>query len=302
MPSSARSAAAIRAIRRVDLGIDPYGSAESRLIQTAFCERMGLVRKKKKNTVAATAVAAMTAAGMMVGGAVSSPEEALTDGPDAIVQTVSPAPRIEVDAGGGDGGLEEAVAVEEEKKRGRFAAARKAVREAPFQARVRMAVPILLAGTLLTAFLSSLLTGLLPPLLSAALGWALTALMAVLTFTLAVKTVLPDLPLKKILNKRSVLSVGLLCLVCAAADAALPFFWDDWTKLSKLAKLLGSFLCTVLPAALFLHRYRRTKPVTVEAEPVEPEPEPEPELSPEEKERLSRELVAELADSVCPRV
>lgn len=259
------------------------------------------MRKKKKNSVAATAVAAMTAAGMMVGGAVSSPEEALTDGPDAIVQTVSIAPQIEVDAGG-DGGLEEAVAVEEEKKRGRFATARKAVREAPFQARVRLAAPILIAGTLLTAFLSSLLTGLLPPLASAALGWALAALMAVLTFTLAVKTVLPDLPLKKILNKRSVLSVGLLCLLCAAADAALPFFWDDWTKLSKLAKLLGIFLCTGLPAALFLHRYRRTKPVTVEAEPVEPEPEPEPELSPEEKERLSRALVAELADSVCPRM
>ncbi len=258
------------------------------------------MRKKKKNSVAATAVAAMTAAGMMVGGAVSSPEEALTDGPDVLVQTVSVAPQIEVDAGGGDSGLEEAVAVEEEKKRGRFAAARKAVREAPFQARVRLAAPILIAGTLLTAFLSSLLTGVLPPLASAALGWALTALMAVLTFTLAVKTVLPDLPLKKILNKRSVLSVGLLCLLCAAADAALPFFWDDWQKLSKLAKLLGSLLCTGLPAALFLRRYRRTKPVTVEAEPVEPEPEPE--LSPEEKERLSRELVAELADSVCPRM
>ncbi len=259
------------------------------------------MRKKKKNTVAATAVAAMTAAGMMVGGAVSSPEEALTDGPDVLVQTVSIAPQIEVDAGGGDSGLEEAVAVEEEKKRGRFAAVRNAVREAPFQARVRMALPVLLAGTLLTAFLSSLLTG-LPPLLSAALGWALTALMAVLTFTLAVKTVLPDLPLKKILNKRSVLSVGLLCLLCAAADAALPFFWDDWQKLSKLVKLLGSLLCTGLPAALFLRRYRRTKPVTVEAEPVEPEPEPEPELSPEEKELASRKLVAELADSVCPRV
>ncbi len=263
---------------------------------------MGLVRKKKKNSVAATAVAAMTAAGMMVGGAVSSPEEALTDGPDAIVQTVSIAPQIEVDAGGGDSGLEEAVAVEEEKKRGRFASVRKAVREAPFQARVRMALPVLLAGTLLTAFLSSLLTGVLPPLLSAALGWALTALMAVLTFTLAVKTVLPDLPLKKILNKRSVLSVGLLCLLCAAADAALPFFWDDWQKLSKLVKLLGSLLCTGLPAALFLRRFHRAKPETPEAEPAEPEPEPEPELSPEEKELASRKLVAELADSVCPRM
>ncbi len=265
---------------------------------------MGLVRKKKKNAVAASAVAAMTAAGMMVGGAMSSPDDVMNDGPDAIVQTISIAPQVQVDAGGGDGGAEEAVAVEEEKKRGRFASVRKSMREAPFQARVRMAVPILLAGTLMIAFLSSLWMGVLPPLASAALSWVLTALMAVLVFVLAVKTVFPDLPLRKILNRRSLLCIGILCLLCAVADAALPLFWDDYQKLSLLVKLIGSLVCTGVPAAFFLRRLYREKPETIEAEPIEPEAEeePEPELTPEEKERLSRELVAELADSVCPRI
>ena len=256
--------------------------------------------KKKHNKAAATAVAAMTAAGVMVGGAMASPEDAMNDGAGAIVQTISIAPQVQADAGGSDGGAEEAVAVEEEKKRGRFSSVRQAMRAAPFEARLRMTVPLWIAGSLMISVLGSLLMGVLPPLAAAALSWVLTALMAVLVFVLAVKTVFPDMPLKKILNKRTFLGIGILCLACGILDAALPFFWDDYTKLSMLLKLLGSAVCTGVPIVYFLRRRRGEEPQeTVEAEPAEEAPLPEPTM--EEKEAAARALVEELADSVSRR-
>lgn len=259
-------------------------------------------RKKKKhgNPLTTSAVAAMTAAGVMVGGAMSSPDDALNDGPDAIVQTISIAPQIQADTGGSDGDAEEAVAVEEEKKRGKYAGVRKSLRETPFEARLRLAVPLWLAGSLMIALLSSLLMSVLPPLAAAVLSWVLTALMAVLIFALAVKTVFPDLPLKKILNKRSLLCIGVLGLVCGILDAALPFFWEDYTGLSKLLHVLGSAACTGVPILYFLRRHKREEAKeTIDAEPVEP-PTP-PELTMEEKEAAARALVEELADSVSRR-
>lgn len=257
-------------------------------------------KKKKTNPLTASAVAAMTAAGVMVGGAMSSPDDAMNDGPEAIVQTIAVTPQIQADAGGSDSGTEEAVAVEEEKKRGKYSAVRKAMREAPFETRLRLAVPLWLAGTVMIAFLSSLWMGVLPPLAAAALSWVFTALMAVLVFVIAAKTVFPDMPLKKILNRKTFLGIGILCLVCGLLDAALPFFWDDYTAVSKLLKLLGSAACTGVPIVYFLRRHKRTEPAeTIEAEPVEEAPPPEPSM--EEKEAAARALVQELADSVSRR-
>ena len=217
-------------------------------------------RKKKKKTskAAASAVAAMTAAGVMVGGAMSSPDDAMNDGPEAIVQTIAVTPQIQADAGGGDSDAEEAVVVEEEKKkRGKASSVRKALAEAPFSQRVKIAVPLWIAGTVAIAFLSSLWMSVLPPLAAAALSWVFTLVMAVLVFVMAAKTVFPDMPLKKILNKRTFLGIGILCLLFGIADAALPFFWDDYTKLSVILKVLGSFTCTGVPLAYFMRRHKR---------------------------------------------
>ena len=260
-------------------------------------------RKKKKKTskAAASAVAAMTAAGVMVGGAMSSPDDAMNDGPEAIVQTIAVTPQIQADTGGGDSDAEEAVVVEEEKnKRGKASSVRKALAEAPFSQRVKIAVPLWIAGTVAIAFLSSLWMSVLPPLAAAALSWVFTLVMAVLVFVMAAKTVFPDMPLKKILNKRTFLGIGILCLLFGIADAALPFFWEDYTKLSVILKVLGSFTCTGVPLVYFMRRHKRAEPEpTVEAEPVEEAPPPEPTM--EEKEAAARALVEELADSVSRR-
>lgn len=255
-------------------------------------------RKKKRGVkAAASAMAAVTAAGVMVGGAFASPDDILTDGPDAIVQTVTMDAQVTAadDGGGADLGGDD-LSEDEEGKRGVRASVRKLVYAAPVELRALVAVPLWALGTAVMALASSLWASVLSPTAAAVLGWLGMAVLAVLIFTLTAKTVFPDMPLKKILNKRSILTIVSLCLLFGVADAVLPFFWEDYQKLSKLLRVLGSLVCTGVPVAFFVRRHKRRTPEVIEAEPVEPEP---PEPTQVEKEASARALVLELADSVC---
>jgi hypothetical protein len=258
-------------------------------------------KKKGASGVAASAVATVTAAGVLVGGAYSSPEELMNDGPAPVVDTL-----INSDAPADDGGLgpsdfeEEMAGAEDEEKRGVHAAVRKRMRKAPMRVRAMVGVPLWILGTIAIMALSTLWTGVLSPAAMLLLSWVGIALLAVLIYTLAVKAVFPDMPLKKILNKRSIVGIGILCLIFGVLDAALPLFWEDYAAISRIIKLIGSLVCTGVPTLYFLRRHQRKKAQeTVEAEPVEI-PEPEPTM--EEKEAAARKLITELADSVCPKI
>jgi hypothetical protein len=261
-------------------------------------------RKKKKGAsgVAASAVATVTAAGVLVGGAYSSPEELMNDGPVPVVDTL-----LNNDVPADDGGLgpsdfeEEMAGAEDEEKRGVRAAVRKRMRKAPVGVRAMIGVPLWIIGTVAIMALSTLWTGVISPAATLLLSWAAIALLAVLIYTLAVKAVFPDMPLKKILNKRSILGIGILCLIFGVADAALPLFWDDYLALSRIVKLVGSMICTGVPVIWFLRRRKREEPEEIVAEAVE-EPEPKPEPTMEEKEAAARKLVQELADSVSRKI
>ena len=252
---------------------------------------------KNKNSVkgkaAASAVAAVTAAGVLVGGSFADPDDILSDGPDAIVQSLDTDSQIDEDGGAGPGEGEE----EEESRRGLKGGVRRVVRAAPVELRALVAVPLWAVGTVVIALFSGLWTTVLSPVAATALAWLGFALMAILIFALAAKTVFPNMPLKKILNKRSILTIVALCFACGVLDSVLPFFWEDYLKLSKLLKIVGSLLCTGVPVAFFVRRHKRKAAALeeVEAEPVEPE------LTMEEKEAAARKLITELADSVCPR-
>ena len=250
-------------------------------------------KKSVKGKAAASAVAAVTAAGVLVGGAFADPDDILSNDPDAIVQTMDAGCQIDDDGGAGPGDGEEE---EEESRRGLKGGVRRIVRAAPVEVRALVAVPLWALGTVVIALVSTLWTSVLSPVAATALAWLGFALMAVLIFALAAKTVFPNMPLKKILNKRSILGIGILCLIFGVADAALPLFWEDYAALSKVVKLIGSMVCAGVPVAYFMRRRMREKPEEIVAEPVEPEPAPEPTM--EEKEAAAKKLVMELADSV----
>lgn len=250
-------------------------------------------KKSVKGKAAASAVAAVTAAGVLVGGSFADPDDILSNEPDAIVQTMDAGSQVDDDGGAGPGDEEE----EDESRRGLKGGVRRIVRTAPVEVRALVAVPLWAIGTVVIALVSSLWTAVLSPVASTALAWLGFALMAVLIFALAAKTVFPNMPLKKILNKRSILTIVALCFACGVLDSVLPFFWEDYQQLSNILKIVGSFVCTGVPVAFFVRRHKRKAAALeeVEAEPVEPE------LTMEEKEAAARKLIAEMADSVCPR-
>ena len=250
-------------------------------------------KKSVKGKAAASAVAAVTAAGVLVGGSFADPDDILSNEPDAIVQTMDAGSQVDDDGGAGPGDGEE----EDESRRGLKGGVRRIVRAAPVEVRALVALPLWALGTVVIALVSSLWTAVLSPVASTVLAWLGFALMAVLIFALAAKTVFPNMPLKKILNKRSILTIVALCFACGVLDSVLPFFWEDYQQLSNILKIVGSFVCTGVPVAFFVRRHKRKAAALeeVEAEPVEPE------LTMEEKEAAARKLIAEMADSVCPR-
>ena len=255
-----------------------------------------MAEKKKINGKAtASAVAAVTAAGVLVGGAYASPDELVNDGPDPLVQSLSTDAQP-ADDGGGGADEDEGEAGEE--KRGLRGGVRSLVRSAPIWVRAGVFVPLWALGTGVTALVTALWSSVLSPVAATVLGWLAIALLAVIVFALAAKTVFPDLPLKKILNRHSLRTILLLCLGFGLIDAILPVFWDSYETASKLLKVFGSLIAAGVPLVFFISRRKRRMLSEVEGEPVELGT---PELSLEEREREARKLVEDLADSVCPR-
>jgi hypothetical protein len=253
-------------------------------------------KNKINGKAAATAVAAVTAAGVLVGGTFSSPDDILDDGPGPLVQTLGtdmPA----ADDGGSAGDEDEGEAGEE--RRSLRGGVRSLVRSAPTGVRALVFVPLWALGTGVIALASTLWTAVLSPVASTLLGWILIAAMAIGVFALAAKTVFPDLPLKKILNRHSILTIVLFCFGFGLIDAILPVFWDQYATVSKLLKVFGSLIAVGVPLGFFISRRKRRQLAQLEGEPVEIAPEPV--LSLAEREAEAKQLVTELADSVSPR-
>lgn len=242
--------------------------------------------KSAKKKAAASAVAAVTAAGVLVGGAFSSPADIMDDGPDMLVQTVDMESQTDSADSGGEGG--------EDDEKGVYASVRRLVRQSPAPVRALVAVPLWLLGSFVIWLAGGFWSALLSPVFSAVLGWAAVGLMALVIYVLAVKTVAPDMPLKKILNKGSVLGIVLLSMAFGLLDSVLPLFWEAYDKFSDYLRLVGSGICALVPIAFFLRRHKRKLRQMRERELARRE-----ELELRERERQARKLIEELADSVC---
>ena len=241
--------------------------------------------KSQKKKVVVSAVAAATAASVLVGGAFTSPADLLDDGPDALIQSMDMDMDSQQDSGDGADDGEES-----EDKGGIKASVRKALRQAPAPLRACVALPLWFVGTVLIELGAALWGTVLSPVFAAVLSWAAIAVMVLLVFLLAAKTIAPDLPIKKILNKRSVLTIFALCFGFGLLDNVLPLFVEGYEAFSQWVKAIGSCICTAVPICFFLRRNSRR---------LRAKQEKAAELSYEEQELAARRLIEELADSVC---
>ena len=248
-----------------------------------------------RKKLAGKAVAAAAVTGVLVGGLFSSPADLAGDPNTSAVDRTAPPPAIELvaeeteeNSGGSEGAEElssggssgeekkntsgsgggssgsgaggagegpEAVSAKPDSVR---EAIRKAILKLPAGVRALVGVPLWCVGWVLLSSASALWSAVLSPVLGALAGWILAAGLILLTAAITVKAVFPDLPLKKILNKRTLLGTLLGVAVLALADAVLPFFWEDYEKFALLVKILGS--SAVLTAVLIpFFRKKRKK-------------------------------------------
>lgn len=235
-------------------------------------------RKDRKTdpakAAAKTAVAVAASASVLVGGLFNSPADLVNDPEGPGIDRAFPPAAVEVlsdgteegapddkTEGGGDGssggGSENSDAAS-----GRSdvrQSLRAAVQRVPKAVRAAAGVPMWIAGWLLTGAFRLAWGGVVSPVLSFLAGWLILSAFVLLAVVCAVKAVFPNLPLRKILNKKTVLAVLISCGVLSAIDTFLPLFWPEYRKISRVVRIAGSGLtaiCVSLP--FFRHKMRKT--------------------------------------------
>ena len=223
-------------------------------------------------------------------------EEELLPGP-VYADDADPGPgedaEEELEASGG----EEEEDDEESAPAGARARLRQKILQLPLIVRLLVILPLWAVGWLLLTGLTALWSLALSPVLGKALAWLLLLAALAGAFVLAAKTVFPDLPLKKILNRRSLLGLVIGAVLLGIADCVLPLFWDGYGRIEAIARLVGIglvFGTVTVSFALREQKRRRSLP---------PESSEDAEIEEEEREPapLTREEILALADSVSRR-
>nr|MCR5663447.1 hypothetical protein [Oscillospiraceae bacterium] len=176
----------------------------------------------------------------------------------------SPAP-IAAQTDGGEG--EDAGEEEERLDPGLRERFRQRLLALPLALRLLVVLPLWALGSLLITVFSPLFQAFLGPVLGKALAWL--ALLAALAgaFLLAAKAVFPDLPLKKLLNRRSLLILLGGALLGGLLDCFAPFLWDGYESAARLARWIAVGL--ILGAATLsfaLRENRKRREAAAEAE------------------------------------
>ncbi len=260
-------------------------------------------KKSLKRRTATAAVAAAASAGVVLGGLFESPEDLLNSGGEDAPEAVAAAfHSAEAEAAEGESLDDEAVETddEEERRRGGVRArARAWILRLPFGVRAAVGVPLWALGSGILWLLSALWGTVLSPAVRAFLPWLCLAAMLLGVFLLAAKTMFPDLPLRKILNRRSLLALLLGAAALWAADALIPLFEPGYRRVSDIVSAAAATLLLLGVTAAFAARERKRRRIArEELEAAEAETDEEEEEEPLElrQQRALREVL-EMADA-----
>ena len=227
--------------------------------------------EKKKAGAAGAAAAVVAAASVAVAGAFSSPAAILDDEdkPAAYVE------RAEAEESSPESSLDETEDEEEKKKPGLKAAVRKKLLSLPLAVRVLVLVPLWAIGTGIV-FLLGGLWQVLSPALGKALGAVAIAALVYGIIALGIKAIFPNVPIKKLLNRKTIPAMCIAGAAAAALDVIFPLFISDYSNIRSVAQTVLMTVCAgtaIIAVSLLISRRKKPEPA--------PEPEPEPEI-PEE--------------------
>ena len=230
--------------------------------------RNKLKRIKKRTVHSAIALAA--SAGVLIGGLFNSPADLLQDPTTGVDRALAPAaiemvieesdedPDPDTD-GSGDGGDAEAKTDDEEKRRGVKGALRSFILKTPRSIRAVFGIPMWAVGCVLIALFNAIFSAFLSPVLATLLGWVTAAAVILLCIVGTVKAVLPDVPVRKILNKNTILIVVCGVALFAAADSVLPFVWTGYTAVRNILRFSGAAAVLATASSVFIRHEKKTE-------------------------------------------
>lgn len=222
--------------------------------------------KNKKNDtkkrVTAGVAAAIATTGVVVGGLFQEPNDLLDDPIDAYMINIADNANDDLD--GGDDG-DESVAPEE-KKRSIAARLRMRILAMPLAVRVIFVMPLWAVGWVIITLGSLLWGSILSPAVSSVLSWVCIALLLLGVLIVGVKTVFPNIPLKKIVNRHTCCTLIIGMLFVGALDVALQLIIPEKQLIARLVSLLSSTAVLFASAIPIFIKHREAQPELSEAE------------------------------------
>lgn len=207
-----------------------------------------------KKTALTTAIALLTTASVMTGSLFDTPA-ALLDGGDAVGIVY----QADADAGEADGDADTQEGEEKNRRGGSLRASLRArLLRLPLAVRLLVLAPLWAVGSAILAAAGAL-APLLSPLFARAALFALLLALLVGCFTAAAKTVFPDLPLRRLLSRRSLLALALGAAGLAAADAVLGASWEEYETWRGAALSVAFFLALAGVSAPALLREQKRR-------------------------------------------
>ena len=127
---------------------------------------------------------------------------------------------------------------------------KQAVLNAPFAVRLIVVLPLWLIGTALMTIVSLMGRVLLGSPIGAFLAAALVGFgVLVGLYAVTAKTLFPDVPMRKILSKGALVTLGVVAIGLAGLDAIAPLFWQKYPFYAGAVKLgTGALVIGILSA------------------------------------------------------
>lgn len=213
---------------------------------------MNLTKEKLKKLgkrAVAPAAGIIAAVSLALGGVVDSPDELFSGAPQAAHVV-----HCEVDT---NDCTPTAVSTEPAKKERLRDKLRRLFLSQPSVVRGIVLLPFWAAGKVLIT-LFSLLFAALSPVLQIVLGVLLNALLLFGLFLIVLKLLFPNLRLRDLLTKRTILLLAIGSIVLSVADAILRTYWEDYQPISIAIKLgVGVILLSLLCWRIFGKRIKQ---------------------------------------------
>ena len=209
---------------------------------------------KIPHKILASAAAMAAAASVIVSGLFTGPADIVKSGdihnsPPAVIRMADEMPDADIYIA-----AEDEEDDDEDKKKHPF---RRLLMMLPAPVRGLVCIPLWGIGTALTSAAAVTRNSVLSPAAGTLLTWLLTAALVLASVIFTLKTIFPDIPLKKLVTKRNIGIAVIGTLIIGLIGSVLPLFLPDAEKYERIVKFAAGLIiitASVISFRLQLHR------------------------------------------------